>query len=74
MPKGPSPAANVLTTRWVRISITDNVRLSGLEMNTLACDDATATPAGARPTGIVATTDSVDRSITDTSWLPWLVM
>ena len=35
--------------------------------------DAT-TPAGERPTAMVVTTCCVARSITETSWLPWLVM
>jgi len=35
---------------------------------------AATTPAGERPTCTVATTFCNARSITETSWLPWLVM
>jgi hypothetical protein len=55
------------------MSMTEIVRLSGLETKTRPVRLATATPAGDRPTGTVATTRSVARSTTDTSWLAWLV-
>ena len=51
------------------MSMTEIVLLSGLETNTRAVG-LTATPAGDRPTGTVATTFRSARSITDTSWLP----
>ena len=74
MPSGPSPADRVSTTRRLRMSMTEIDFESGFVTNTFACEAATATPAGPRPTATVPTTLSVARSITETSWLPWLVM
>jgi len=56
------------------MSITETVRSSGFETNTRPAPPATATPAGERPTRTVATTRCCARSITETSWLRWLVM
>jgi hypothetical protein len=55
------------------MSMTEIVLLSGFETKTLPARLDATTPAGARPTGTVATTRCVARSITDTSWLPWFV-
>ena len=62
------------TTFCSRMSITEIVLLSGLETNTVPARLDATTPAGERPTGTVATTCCDARSITETSWLPWLVM
>jgi hypothetical protein len=59
------------SSRALPCSITASSRLSGLVTKTRS--PATATPAGERPTGTVATTRRWAMSTTLTSWLPWLV-
>ena len=54
--------------------MTEIVLLSGLDTKTRPARLDATTPAGERPTGTVAMTCCDARSITDTSWLPWLVM